>query len=48
MRPCAAGEATAFHLCDLCDFALNRFVLRFFLVPGRRKLLADYKKRLAI
>ena len=43
---CADGNVWR-PICDKCDIALNRMVLRFFKFPNWQPLITKYKKRRA-
>lgn len=42
LAPCALGRELKGWLCRSCDIELNGFVLSFFRVKGRKKLMEDY------
>ena len=43
---CANGNRYV-GVCADCDVKLNELALRFFRIPGRRSLLAAYRRRVA-
>lgn len=45
LAPCALGKSLDGRLCGSCDVALNAFVLSFFGVPGRKKLIRQYRRK---
>lgn len=47
VSPCAADNKTIRKkLCTECDVFINDFILKFYRVRGRTKMIEDYRKRM--